>query len=415
MSALMGRRNDIKSRQVAKSAPSTPSGGRRVLVALPYSHISQRKLGGIFRYVCESSGWELNIMPNGSLLTPEAFRVIEQEGVDGVVVSADGVELALAEIAKTRIPTVLIGQTFFPRATDVAFVHTDETAIGRDAALFFLRDAHWNSFGYVHSRAPGTWDTARAKAFRATLAKHAAACREFPDPDHLGARRSEARLADWLAELPRPVAILAAEDYCAYRVLNACKKAGLRVPQDVAVVGVGNTAAICENAVPSLTSLEPDYELQGYLAARHLDKIMCAKRPQKEEHVYCGVKRIVARESAPGTNPHAGLLVQKALAYIRANACRGIGAHDVVSHLRVSRSLADRRFREVLGTTILGTILGVRLEQTRRSLLATEDAIAAICARCGWRSENHPKKLFREKYGMSMRDYRNANRREVPK
>ena len=186
--------------------------------------------------------------------------------------------------------------------------------------------------------------------------------------------------------------------------------AGLRIPQDVAILGVGNTAAVCENAVPSISSIDPDYDLEGYLAAGHLDRIMSADCPQKAEHVYCGVKRVVARESAPGTNPRAGLLVRKALTYIRANASRGIVAHDVVTHLHVSRSLADRRFREVLGKSILNVILDTRLEQTRFALLNSDEPISAICTRCGWKSENHPKKLFQKKYGMAMRDFRVANK-----
>ena len=347
-------------------------------------------------------------MPNGTQLTPETFRIIENEGVDGIIVSAGGVESVLTEIAKTKIPVVLIGLSFFPRTTDVAFVHTDEKSIGSEAALFFLRDAHWSTIGYVHSdfRNNG-WDDDRARSFRTTLAKHSVNCVEFPDGE---CRRSSANLATWLRVIPKPAAILAAEDYCAYDILNACKASGLRIPQDIVVLGVGNTVAICENAMPALSSVEPDYDLEGYLAAKHLDGIMSAAHPMKAEHVYCGVKRIITRGSAPGMNPRAGLLVQKALVFIRENVCRGIGAHDVVKYLRVSRALADQRFREVLDKSILNVILDARLERTKLALLDTDESIAAVCMRCGWKSENHPKKLFQKKYGMTMREYRNVNK-----
>ena len=152
---------------------------KRVLVALPFSHLSQRKLSGIFRYVCEGADWDLNIMSDGSLLTPEAFDIIANEGVDGVIVSADGVECVLAEIAKRNIPAALIGPTYFPRSTNVAFVHTDESSIGREAAFFFLKRAHWRSYGYVHAKdSRGGWDARRAHAFSATLSHHAVKCHE---------------------------------------------------------------------------------------------------------------------------------------------------------------------------------------------------------------------------------------------
>ena len=381
---------------------------KRVLVALPFSHLSQRKLAGIFRYVCECADWDLNLMSDGSLLTPEAFDIIANEGVDGVIVSADGVERALAEIAKRNIPAALIGPTYFPRATNVVFVHTDESSIGREAALFFLNRAHWRSYGYVHAQNRCAWDARRARAFSVALSRHSVKCHEFPETGQ--SDRSSKALETWLRALPKPAAVFASGDYRAYKVISICKAAGLRVPAEISVIGAGNTEVVCENAVPSISSIEPDYYNEGYLAAKHLDRIMSAERPVKAVHVSGGVKGVVVRNSASNPKERSGLLVQKALAYIRANVCRGIDVSDVVSHLHVSRTLADRRFREVLGTTILNTILDERLERTRCELMDSDESIASVCSRCGWKSENHPKKLFRAKYGQSMREFRNSSR-----
>lgn len=382
---------------------------KRVLVALPFSHLSQRKLSGIFRYVCEGADWDLNIMSDGSLLTPEAFDIIANEGVDGVIVSADGVECVLAEIAKRNIPAALIGPTYFPRSTNVAFVHTDESSIGREAAFFFLKRAHWRSYGYVHAKdSRGGWDARRAHAFSATLSHHAVKCHEFPET--VQSDRSGKALEIWLKVLPKPAAVFASDDYRAYEVISACKAVGIRVPADVAVIGVGNTEVLCENAVPSISSIEPDYYNEGYLAAKYLDRIMSAGRPIKAENVSGGVKGVIARNSTSKPKESSGLLVQKALAYIRANVCRGIDVQDVVAHLHVSRTLADLRFREVLGTTILSTIVDERLERTRRELMNSDESITSVCSRCGWKSENHPKKLFRAKYGQSMRAFRNSSK-----
>ena len=381
---------------------------KRVLVALPFSHLSQRKLAGIFRYVCECADWDLNLMSDGSLLTPAAFDIIANEGVDGVIVSADGVERALAEIAKRNIPAALIGPTYFPRATNVVFVHTDESSIGREAALFFLNRAHWRSYGYVHAQNRCAWDARRARAFSVALSRHSVKCHEFPETGQ--SDRSSKALETWLRALPKPAAVFASGDYRAYKVISICKAAGLRVPAEISVIGAGNTEVVCENAVPSISSIEPDYYNEGYLAAKHLDRIMSAERPVKAVHVSGGVKGVVVRNSASNPKERSGLLVQKALAYIRANVCRGIDVPDVVSHLHVSRTLADRRFREVLGTTILNTILDERLERTRCELMDSDESIACVCSRCGWKSENHPKKLFRAKYGQSMREFRNSSR-----
>ena len=381
---------------------------KRVLVALPFSHISQRKLCGIFRYAGEADDWELHLMPNGVKFTADEFRNLASAGIDGVIAACDVAQSTLAEIAKSGIPVAMIGRAAFPRSVDLATICTDDVAIGREAALFLLRYAHLRTYAYVHALDGGLWDSARMDAYRDTLAKRGVKCAVHAAEADGGS--SSGTLESWLQSLPKPVAVFAAEDYRAYDVLNACKASGLRVPQDVVIVGVGNTEAICENAVPSLSTVEPDYDLHGYLAAANLDRIMSAKRPSKAEKVLCGVKRIVARDSTPGAGSRSGMLVQKALAYIRGNVQRGIGVRDVLAHLRVSRTLAANGFRDVLGTTILKAILGARLELTRKALLESSGSIAEVCAGCGWKSENHPKKLFRAKYGESMRDFRRTKK-----
>lgn len=381
---------------------------KRVLVALPFSHISQRKLCGIFRYAGEVDNWELHLMPNGIKFVADEFRKIAVTGVDGVIAACDVPQSTLDEIAKTDIPVALIGEVPFPRLSNVVTICTDNVVIGREAALSLLRYAHWRTYAYVHAQDAALWDDIRLKAYRDTLARHGAKCVEFP-ADAGGGNSSEA-LASWLLALPKPVAVFAVEDYRAYDVLNACKASGLRVPQDVAIIGVGNTEAICENAVPSLSTVEPDYDLHGYQAASNLDRIMSAKRSVKAEKVLCGVKRIVARDSTPGVGSRSGMLVQKALAYIKRNVHNGIDVRDVLSYLRVSRTLVASGFKEVLGSTILKTIQDMRLELTRQALIDSDESIAEVCARCGWKSENHPKKLFRAKYGESMRDFRNSKR-----
>jgi LacI family transcriptional regulator len=105
-----------------------------------------------------------------------------------------------------------------------------------------------------------------------------------------------------------------------------------------------------------------------------------------------------------------GPLVQKALAFIARNAKNGIGARDVVAHLKVSRALVDLRFREVRGVSLLNTILDVRLAELKRMLRETDDPIESITRRLGWSSPNYPKNLFKKRTGMSMQAYRMSSR-----
>ena len=102
--------------------------------------------------------------------------------------------------------------------------------------------------------------------------------------------------------------------------------------------------------------------------------------------------------------------MQKAVAYIRRNALKGIGAADVVRHLGCSRRLADLRFRELQGTSIGEAIICRRLDEVRRLLATTREPIDAIGLSCGYENANYLKNLFKRRFGMTMRDYRSSAR-----
>ena len=105
----------------------------------------------------------------------------------------------------------------------------------------------------------------------------------------------------------------------------------------------------------------------------------------------------------------SGKLVQRALVYIRKNALKGISVTDVAAHLHVSRRLADLRFRELQGTTIGETIISERLTEVKRLLRETKDPIDAIAVRCGYENPNYLKNLFKRRFAMTMREFRNRS------
>ena len=79
---------------------------------------------------------------------------------------------------------------------------------------------------------------------------------------------------------------------------------------------------------------------------------------------------------------------------------------DIVSYLGVSRSLIDLRFRQVCGISVLQDILNVRLAEVRRQLAKTSHTILQIGRDCGFNDPDNLKRLFKSRYGMSMREFR---------
>ncbi|MBQ9739726.1 MAG: substrate-binding domain-containing protein, partial [Kiritimatiellae bacterium] len=210
--------------------------------------------------------------------------------------------------------------------------------------------------------------------------------------------------------LPKPCGILASCDDRAFEIVNACRQAGIKVPGEIAVLGINNDPILCENSDPRLSSVQPDFIQEGRLAATILGRMLSSEsyRRRQRGNVYSiGVRQIIHRDS---TRPisEAGLLIQKALAYIQKNATKGIGVQDVARHLKISYSLLNIRFQELQRESVYETILNVRLETVRAMLKSSQEPIDAIAEKCGWSTPASLKKIFKQRFGMSMRDYRSS-------
>ena len=229
------------------------------------------------------------------------------------------------------------------------------------------------------------------------------------DADHFkGKTEDRATLIKWLKSLPKPCGILAACDDRAYEIVDACRECGIRIPSEIGILGVNNDPLLCENASPRLSSVQPDFRREGYLAAQTLDRLM-RNNPATSQSLLVGIRQIVHRESTyPLSN--SGMLVQKALSFIERNALRKFSVEDVARHLKISRSLLDLRFRELQHDTVHNAIIRARLEEVRRRLRSSADTIEKISLDCGWANVNSLKNAFKRTFGCSMREWQSGSR-----
>ena len=388
---------------------------RRVVIALKMSGVAgQEKLVGVFHRLGDDHVWDITLIRTAQECTADRIRNEIAGGCNGFIVSIPSgapaaaqasspewrtaTEKAYAILAESHVPTVVLDiheRTFAKRTRNIVFVHNSSDAIGRAAADHLLSTGRCRSYAFVHNQAVIEWSIERFRAFRETLADHGLWCHELQSPDQL-------------RELERPIGVCAANDDCGYEVLEWCRAHRIKVPEDALVVGINNDTLICENSRPRLTSVQPDFEQEGYLAADALEQLM--SKPSHAagcRQLLVGVKTVVRRESTAETS-QAGKLVQRAVAYIRANALKGIRAADVVRHLGCSRRLADLRFRELQGSSIGEMLISTRLEEVKRLLRSTKEPIDEIAAACGFSSSNYLKNLFKRRFRMTMRDYRKS-------
>lgn len=400
---------DMKKALYTKKSASKP---KRVVVALRMAGpAGQDKLNGIFSYLGEDRRWQLIIYRTKFEFTAQVVRNELSLGADGFIVGIPGTEDAMAVLAGTDAPLVVTNifpSTIERRAKNIAFVFSDDEEIGREAANDLLRHGIYKSYGYASYRDEENWCKARARGWRDTLDKAGFVGRMLDATHYKDDLKDKSVVAKWLKSLPKPCGIFAACDDRAFEILDICKENGLKIPSEVGILGVNNDLILCENTEPRLSSVQPDFIEEGRLAAELLDRIMSGRDLADARRVHrVGVKRIVHRESTVPESA-SGKLVQKVLAYINANAVKGIGVGDVARRFKVSRSLLEMRFNQLQGESLYETMLRVRLDEVKRRLRQTDDSIAAITAECGWANPAPPKALFKRRFGCSMREYRSA-------
>ena len=376
---------------------------KRVLVALRLQGIAgQEKLSGIFRYLGDTPEWDVRFIRSAQEFTAARVKTAIADGYDGFIVSVPDAERAAEPLADTDIPTIVMdihSPALSARKKNIVFIRNSPEEIGRSAANHLLSIGRCKSYAFVHHQSVMQWSVDRFKSYRDTLRENGFECHELKSPEGI-------------EKLERPVGVFAANDDRGYDVIEFCRANHLRVPEDIAVIGINNDTLVCENCHPRLSSIEPDFEQEGYLAAETLARMMSASPSPSPSTststLFVGVKQVVRRESTAELSA-SGKLVQRALVYIRRNALKGISVTDVAAHLHVSRRLADLRFRELQGTTIGETIITERLAEVKRLLRETKDPIDAIAIRCGYENPNYLKNLFKRRFAMTMREFRNRS------
>jgi LacI family transcriptional regulator len=373
------------------------------MIAPTSQKVLREKTRGIMRYARLHGPWEIQFLDD----TPFVAKLgtLRSWRPDGIITRASPRDLAARVKGAAQIPTVFFDAELAATARCAA-VHHDVRPAGAAVADAFLQQG-LRHFAYV---APALepqpfWSLERGESFAACLRRQGFECAFYRPRNARDWGLEQRHLRDWLRALPKPCGLLAAFDPLAKQVLDTCLAAEIPVPQEIAVMGVDDDETICENTVPTLSSVQSDFEGGAYQAAGLLDALMRRKIRLPTALTY-GFTRIVPRQSTQFT-PQMNRLVSGAREFIRLNACEGIGVADVASNLRVSRSHIEKQFKKTLGRSILDEIQAQRLERLCALLRETSLPIGEIGARCGYATETYLKRLFKRRFGLTMRAYRN--------
>jgi LacI family transcriptional regulator len=397
--------------RVRASCGENPSGGPAKAVALVVSvnkRFDRKVIEGVTRFVHESGAWSVFLEDDPAAKIPD-FR---RGHFDGVIADLDDPRIP-RQVAGLAIPVVGIGgiKANCPLRKTVATVGTDNPKIAQMAADYLIR-LGLRSFGYcgISTRTVDPWNLERQEAFTAHVGKHGHPCSVFAkhySPSHSWEQLQEA-LFSWLRPLVKPVGVLAANDVRARHVLEACRRFGLRVPDDVAVIGVDNDDLICELATPPLTSIVQGTEEIGYRAAGLLDRLM-RRRTRRAVNILVEPVVIIERASTDlvATNDR---VAAAALTFIRQNACGGIGVSQVARGVGVSRSTLDGHFKQAIGRTVHDEIQRVQMNAAQNLLVTTSLPLDDIARRAGFCHAQYLASVFRRVCGQTPGEHRRRAR-----
>jgi len=367
-------------------------------------------LRGIVRYSRLHGPWSLYVAP-GHL--EQALPKAKSWSGTGIIARMRSPEMA-KQIRATGLPFVasLLDEFRSPRRGDkFGEIRTNSAGIAQMAAAHLAeRSLRHFAFCGFHGCA---WSSGREEVFSRSLKDQGFECHmhriELGNWMHWPSwiedwEQEQRNLLAWLKSLPKPVGLMACNDICGRAVLQACGAAGLRVPDEVAVVGVDNDELMCELSNPPLSSIALDVEKAGYEAARLLDSLMSG-RSAEERIVQVEPVYVVTRQSTEVIAP-GDPCVAAALQFIRNHAGQPIDVSHVVEQAKVSRRTLERRFSIALGRSISSEITQCRLERAKRLLLETDLPSYRVATAAGFGTTKTFNRVFRHAVRLSPNGFR---------
>lgn len=369
------------------------------LISNPAHQALREKISGVYS-AATKCGWQVfqtaqsptaaNIRKIKAMINPIGFIIDPLSSTKAVPRKPFG-----------KTPVVLISRDYH-RATQIFDCSCQNTIEPVYAAIQTLREyGDCTSFGFVGHPSKAPWSRDRGAIFKASTSTLA------PFFEYLGEDAESnsgcRQLVKWLQDLPKPSGILLATDHLAPSVFNAIHKAGITVPDEMAIISVDDIHEICLNVTPNLTSVSVNFFKCGENAVELLKRRI--RHPDRSiDTLTYGVIYVSKRAST--RKPYTDKRVTKAVEFIEGNIASKISSLHVVKVMGCGRRQAEQLFKAHTGHSILRAIQKSRIEKAMTLLKSGNLPIEEIPSFCGYDSAAFFKTIFRRETGMSMREWR---------
>jgi len=369
---------------------------------------SKALLKGIAKYSREHGPWIFCRMPLFHRETVGIEGILKwalEWGADGIIGQFYN-DPNIGKIIEAGIP--VIAQDFKKRFDEIPNITGAHHEAGSMGADYFLKKGFKNFAFYGFKDI--VWSHERAEGFEERVTRAGHKVHYF---EHKMARPSElwyyrpASIGKWLKSLPKPIALMACDDNQGQHITEACRLYGIRIPEEMAVLGVDNDEMICEFSDPPLSSIGQDAEKGGYDAAKLLDHLI--KNGMHDFYdIVVRPTQVFTRHSTDiyATNDDH---IASSLKYIHQNIDKNLHVDEVVKQVPLSRRALEKRFIEVMGYPIYKYIYNLRIEKFTQKLLDTDMSVFEIALDMGLSDSKNIARQFRQVMGCNPSEYRNKH------
>jgi LacI family transcriptional regulator len=376
--AAMAKRSSRHIPRVALLIETTRSYGRNVM-------------RGVGDYARIQGPWIFHLPTEGPATSMPAKD--EWDG-DGIIAQPRQDIPFLKQLASCGVPVVSLSGP--PGTGGLPAVRANQEAVA-ELAMNHFRERGFTRFAYCGSPREKVWPPT-GQLFQRLAQNAGYHCESYQPAYEDQARTLRLNLmAKWLRALPKPIGLLAAHDLRAREVLDACRLAGLHVPEEIAVLGVNDDELICEMANPPLSSVMHNARRIGYEAAAMLHRLMVGKKVIADIVVDpLGVKTRQSSDLLAIEDPEVAIAVR----FIREHACEGIHVEDVLDQVALSRRALEKRFRTAVGRPPHMEIRRAQLERVKELLVGSDYKLEKIAEITGFSSAQYLAGLFRRMMSM---------------
>lgn len=378
----------------------------KILLLTDYSQESERRfLNGFVKYADTQGGCIFYPMSHLTSQTKdnsmEIIKLAKKFKVDAILGLWHNINVA--EAKNLRIPIFL--RTHKKVYNDFPMLTGHYKEFGAYAADFFIGQ-NFTNYAFIGMK-DIIWSDSRYEGYSEQIA----ATKKVPTHKYYveDFKNEIESISEWLHSLPKPVALLACNDFMARQVTEVCQLGGIRIPEDISLLGVDNDEFMCNISSPTLSSIKLNFEKHGYEIAKTLFKMVHERKvwPARIAVEAIGVVERMSTKRKVISDPY----IREVVDFISRNYTQEINIGKLTSFIPLSRRAIEMKFKkEMHPHTITSYIMKLRLEHFCNLLETTEMPISVAADKSGFIDSSNFSTVFKKHKGLTPSEYRKMYR-----